>query len=146
MPLSRQVLKLLHRRRLRSAALNSPWVFPQERVPIGGHVSVSAIRREAKTAGYDTTVHGLRSSFKAWALDAGVPREVSEFALGHCVDSAVERAYSHGTDLFDRRKEVMQLWSDLLRLDTLIGGVSRLSRVATHQVAQTKHPTSQSVA
>ena len=113
-PLSRQALQLLHRRRMRSAELNSPWVFPQVREPIERHVSASAIRREIKAAGYDTTVHGLRSSFKAWALEAGVPREVSEFALGHRVGSAAERAYSHGTDLFDRRREVMQLWSDYL--------------------------------
>lgn len=82
----------------------------------------SGIRREIKAAGFDTTVHGLRSSFKAWALEAGVPREVSEFALGHRVGSAVERAYSHGTDLLDRRREVMQLWSDhLLPTDSSAG-------------------------
>ena len=117
-PLSRQTLRVLRGARLRSLASASSWVFPREREPIANHVTHSEIRREVKTAGYDTTVHGLRSSFKAWALEAGVPREVSEFALGHRVGSAVERAYSHGTDLFDWRREVMQLWSDyLLRAD-----------------------------
>lgn len=121
-PLSRQALRLLHGRRLRSEVLNSPWVFPKTREPIEGHVSASEIRREIKAAGYETTVHGLRSSFKAWTLEVEVPREVSEFALGHRVGSAVERAYSHGTDLFDRRKEVMQLWSDyLLPVDSSAG-------------------------
>ena len=113
-PLSRQALQVLRGARLRSLALASPWAFPQASEPIANHVTSSEIRREVKAAGYDTTVHGLRSSFKAWALETGVPREVSEFALGHRVGSAVERAYSHGTDLFDRRREVMQLWSDYL--------------------------------
>lgn len=113
-PLSRQALQVLRGARVRSLALASPWAFPQEREPIANHATPSEIRREVKAAGYDTTVHGLRSSFKAWALEMQVPREVSEFALGHRVGSAVERAYSHGTDLLDRRREVMQFWGDYL--------------------------------
>jgi integrase len=56
------------------------------------------------------TVHGFRSSFRDWCSETGVSREVAEQALAHTV-GGVEGAYNR-SDLFARRRVVMQGWSD----------------------------------
>lgn len=54
------------------------------------------------------TVHGLRSSFRDWCSETGVPREVAEQALAHTV-RGVEGAYAR-SDLFDLRQPIMEAW------------------------------------
>ena len=54
------------------------------------------------------TPHGLRASFRSWAAETGVAREVAEAALAHSA-SAVERAYQR-SDLLEARREVMEAW------------------------------------
>jgi integrase len=62
--------------------------------------------------GQPITIHGFRSSFRDWAGEqTDYPREVAELALAHSVGSDVERAYAR-TDLFDRRRLLMQAWAD----------------------------------
>lgn len=58
--------------------------------------------------------HGMRSTFRDWCSETGVQREVAEAALAHVVKSKVEAAYAR-SDLLERRREVMQEWSDYLR-------------------------------
>lgn len=59
------------------------------------------------------TTHGFRSAFRDWASEAAhAPREVAEAALAH-VSGEVERAYAR-SDLFDRRRDLMQRWSDFV--------------------------------
>ena len=59
--------------------------------------------------------HGFRSSFRDWAAErTDVPREVCELALAHVNSDRVEAAYRR-SDLFDRRRELMQSWSDYLK-------------------------------
>ena len=64
-----------------------------------------------KRMGYEhVTVHGFRSTFKDWAAECtNYPFEVRETALAHRVGDAVVRAYQR-TDLFDRRRELMDAW------------------------------------
>jgi len=58
--------------------------------------------------------HGLRSSFRDWVgEETSYPREVAEMALAHAVGNAVEAAYRRG-DLFEKRRLMMQDWSDFL--------------------------------
>ena len=60
------------------------------------------------------TVHGLRSTFRDWAAEvADADHAVMELSLAHAVGSQVERAYAR-SDLFDRRRALMQSWSDYL--------------------------------
>lgn len=59
------------------------------------------------------TVHGFRSSFRDWAGDSGVAREVAESALAHRVGNSVELAY-HRSDALERRRPVMEAWSDFV--------------------------------
>ena len=59
-------------------------------------------------------LHGFRSSFRDWAAECTeAPREVSELALAHVNSDRVEAAYRR-TDLFDRRRELMQQWDDYI--------------------------------
>ena len=60
--------------------------------------------------GIDATVHGFRSSFRDWAAEHGVERDIAEAALAHTVRNAVEAAYLR-TDYLEKRREVMQAWA-----------------------------------
>ena len=61
--------------------------------------------------------HGFRSSFRDWCSEqTDVPREVAEAALAHTVSDATERAYRR-SDLFERRRDLMQDWAAFLVLD-----------------------------
>ncbi len=57
------------------------------------------------------TVHGFRSAFRDWASESAyAAREVAEAALSHAVGNEAEQAYAR-SDLFDRRRELMQAWA-----------------------------------
>lgn len=58
------------------------------------------------------TVHGFRSSFRDWCAETGKPREIAEAALAHTV-AGVEGAYFR-SDLFDRRRVLMDQWAAFL--------------------------------
>ena len=58
--------------------------------------------------------HGFRSSFRDWAAEeTDHPREVVEAALAHVVKNKVEAAYRR-TDLFERRRRLMEDWARYL--------------------------------
>jgi integrase len=58
------------------------------------------------------TVHGFRSSFRDWCGDVGeVPQELAEAALAHAIKDTTERAYRRKSAV-ERRRKVMQSWSD----------------------------------
>ena len=60
--------------------------------------------------GMDATVHGFRSSFRDWAAEHGVERDIAEAALAHTVRNAVEAAYLR-TDYLEKRRGVMAKWA-----------------------------------
>ena len=58
--------------------------------------------------------HGFRSSFRDWAAEeTDHPREVVEAALAHVVGNKVDAAYRR-TDLFERRRRLMDDWATYL--------------------------------
>ncbi|MEW4468496.1 integrase arm-type DNA-binding domain-containing protein [Parasphingorhabdus sp. JC815] len=60
----------------------------------------------------NSTVHGLRSSFRDWVADqTDYPREVAEAALAHAVPNKVEAAYRR-TDFLEKRRALMDDWAD----------------------------------
>ena len=72
------------------------------------------LNRLLKSAGVDCVPHGMRSSFRDWAAECtAFPSEIAEHALAHVEPNKVKAAYLR-TDLFDRRVELMQSWSDYL--------------------------------
>lgn len=58
--------------------------------------------------------HGFRSSFRDWAGEATHhQQEVIEFALAHVIKDKAEAAYAR-SDLFDKRRKLMEDWADYL--------------------------------
>ena len=91
------------------AGLGVELIFPTKN---GKALSETAMWRTLKAAAPNATVHGLRSSFRDWAAENGVPREVAEASLAHTV-KGVEGAYLR-SDLVERRRPVMEAWADYL--------------------------------
>ena len=62
----------------------------------------------------DYVPHGFRSSFRDWSGEvSSYPRDVAEMALAHTIENKVEAAYRRG-DLFEKRRAMMQEWSDFI--------------------------------
>jgi integrase len=79
----------------------------------------------------DTVPHGFRASFRTWATErTSIPHEVIEQALAHVVSDATVRAYKR-TDLFDRRRKLMDAWARYCAAPALEGEVVPL-RSAEH--------------
>ena len=58
--------------------------------------------------------HGFRSSFKDWVIEqTNTPWAVGEAALAHTLGNSTEQAYAR-SDLFERRRGLMQEWADYL--------------------------------
>ena len=75
-------------------------------------LSDSTLSKLLREFGIGAVPHGFRSSFRDWAAErTEVPREVCELALAHVNSDPVEAAYRR-SDLFERRRELMQQWSD----------------------------------
>jgi integrase len=63
----------------------------------------------------DYVPHGFRSSFRDWSGEvSNFPRDVAEMALAHTIENKVEAAYRRG-DLFEKRRLMMQSWSNYLQ-------------------------------
>lgn len=113
MPLSDRAIEVL---RIRQAISdNTDIIFPSPRGNVLSDMALTKFLRTHKAAS-DTptrvaTAHGFRSSFRNWAFETGVHRDLVERALSHSVRSAVKAAY-HRTDLFEQRRSVMQSWAD----------------------------------
>jgi integrase len=71
----------------------------------------------------DITVHGFRSTFRDWAGETtGFPREVIEAALAHGIKDKAEAAYAR-SDLFDKRRILMQAWETIATSNAQSGNV-----------------------
>ena len=85
-------------------------IFPSIRTSteIGSQTILALLRRASADSA--VSVHGLRSSFRDWAAENGIAREIAEAALSHTV-GGVEGSYFR-SDLFERRREVMIAWGE----------------------------------
>ena len=112
-PLCRRALEILEE--ARALDRGSPLVFPGLRRNPIATTALSELLRELKIA---AVPHGFRSSFRDWAAeDTDHPREVVEAALAHKVRNPVEAAYRR-TDLFERRRRLMDDWAAYLAGET----------------------------
>jgi integrase len=100
----------------------------EEAAQTRGEPAESAGWRDEKS-GRPAVPHGLRSSFRDWAAEKGWDRDLAEIALAHKAGSAVERAYRRG-DLIERRRVMMEAWSDFLEGRATGENVVPLSRSA----------------
>ena len=78
----------------------------------GEPLSENAIRRvRDRMKRADVTPHGMRSSFKDWAMEeTDHPHHASELALGHKVGDEVEQAYRRG-DMLRKRFKLAEDWA-----------------------------------
>ena len=84
-------------------------VFPSV---TGKTLSDSTLSKLLRELGVGAVPHGFRSSFRDWCADSGQPREIAEAALAHTV-RGIEGAYFR-SDLFERRRQVMDDWADYI--------------------------------
>jgi len=108
-PLSSGALAVLQE--AQALADGSGVVFPSAR---GGPLSSEAIAKLVRDVKIGAVPHGFRSSFRDWAAECSdAPREVCELALAHVNTNAIEAAYRR-TDLFERRRALMEQWAAFL--------------------------------
>ena len=95
----------------RSVGDGSRLVFPSPRGKALSDMTLSKLVKEQRIA---AVPHGFRSSFRDWAAEeTDHPREVIEAALAHVVQNKVEAAYAR-SDLFERRRLLMDDWATYL--------------------------------
>ncbi len=104
-PLSDAALAVLGRAR----GLDPRMIFPaRKRGAIMHDMTIAAPLKRLDVPG---TVHGHRSTFRDWAAERTTfPREIAELSLAHEVGGVVERAYRR-SDLFDKRRDLMDQWA-----------------------------------
>lgn len=109
-PLSPQALAVL--RQAQALSAGSELVFPGARA--GRPLSDMTLLKLVRSLGFDTHIHGFRTSFRTWAQErTSFAREVAEAALAHSVGDVVERAYAR-SDVFEKRRRLMETWADYL--------------------------------
>ena len=111
-PLCGRALEILDA--ARTLGDGNPLVFPMRS---GRAISASTLPKMLQYHEIAAVPHGFRSSFRDWAAEkTDHPREVIEAALAHVVQNKVEAAYAR-SDLFERRRLLMDDWSAYLADD-----------------------------
>jgi len=91
---------------------NSDLIFPGTREDKS--LSDMTLSKLMKELTIPAVPHGFRSSFRDWAGEqTHHPREVIEFALAHVIKDKAEAAYAR-SDLFEKRRALMDDWSSYL--------------------------------
>ena len=89
--------------------MGSRLVFPSRKGKPLSNMAFAMVLRRLDVG--DSVPHGFRSTFKDWTLEqTSSPWAVVETALAHTLGSATEAAYAR-TDLFERRRELMEIWA-----------------------------------
>ena len=108
-PLCARALAILDEARILRDATGL--VFPGTRRGPFSDMTLSKLLRDL---GIEAVPHGFRSSFRDWAGECtSFPREVCETALAHVNPNKVEAAYAR-SDLFEKRRELMERWARYL--------------------------------
>jgi integrase len=114
-PLSRQALDIL--RELKTITGNGRWLFPSVRTvlrPISENTLNAALRRLGYASG-DMSTHGFRAMAATRLNEAGCWNpDAIERQMAHEEANAVRRAYTHATEYWVERVQMMQAWSDYL--------------------------------
>ena len=114
-PLSRRAAEILEAARTLGDG-SGPLVFPNR---TGTPLPEKKLRRMLQDLSIAAVPHGFRSTFRDWAAErTNHPREVVEAALAHMVQNKVEAAYAR-SDLFERRRRLMDEWAAYVEWRTL---------------------------
>ena len=108
-PLCRRSMDILDA--ARTLGEGNALVFPNR---LGNRIKSTFLSDLLRNLDIAAVPHGFRSSFRDWAAEeTDHPREVVEAALAHVVRNRVEAAYAR-SDLFERRRRLMDDWSTYL--------------------------------
>jgi integrase len=107
-PLSEAALAVLREAAELRAGDGDGFVFPGMKGGLSNMALLMTLRRMERG---DLTAHGFRSSFRDWAAETGKPADIAEAALAHTLGSKTQAAYQRG-DLLDRRRRLMQQWTE----------------------------------
>jgi len=119
-PLSKDALELV-----KSLPLidNQSFLFPNSK---GGCLSDVGLSKALHEIMDGVTVHGFRSSFRQWAAEqTSFPESVCELALAHVNSNRTEAAYQR-SDLFERRRELMEAWCGYLSARSEVVSIHKL--------------------
>jgi integrase len=106
-PLQPRLIEIL--KEAQKLSEGSLYIFSNSRT--GKPLSNMAFLMLLRTMKLDITTHGFRSSFRDWASErTNIPRDVCEAALAHSLKDKTEAAYKR-TDLFEKRRKLMNLWT-----------------------------------
>ncbi len=104
-PLTPRVIEILKSQHGKHAEL----IFPSDK---GRAYSDMTFTMALRRLGHTFTVHGFRSTFRDWSAEqTSFPREVCEAALSHTSGKDATEAAYFRSDLFEKRRELMTLWS-----------------------------------
>ncbi len=79
-----------------------------------GQLSDVSIRKVLHNYNPEYSLHGFRSTFRQWCAErTDVAPEIAELALAHGDPNRIQATYQR-SDLLDRRRELMQQWSDFV--------------------------------
>ena len=134
-PLCARAVEVLHAaERLRQGsptAESAGLVFPSAH---GKQLADARLSKLLDQLGIGAVPHGFRSSFRDWASErTNHPREVVEAALAHVVRNQTEAAYAR-SDLFDRRRQLMNDWMQFLDPERGRLAAAATVTVLTHDV------------
>ena len=86
-------------------------MFPN---PQGQPFAAATLSHLLKKLGTGAVPHGFRSSFDGWAAErSNASREVIDLALAHVERNKTRAAYAR-SDLFERRRSLMEDWAEFL--------------------------------
>jgi integrase len=127
-PLSDRALEILS-----GLPRSGPYVFggakPLQATALRRQV-LTRLRPGANRLCSSATVHGMRATFKTWAGEhTNFARETVEIALAHKTGNQTEQAYERG-DKFEKRRRLMQSWTDFLGKPVHAGIVTPIGRRA----------------
>lgn len=87
-------------------------VFKNTRAFKHGVITENSFNNWLKDAGFKSTAHGVRSSFRDWCGDNQIcSRDLAEMCLHHKVKNEVEAAYFR-SDMLKQRAGILQKWSN----------------------------------
>ncbi len=118
-PLSAAAIDLLEK--AKALGNGSGLVFPSAR---GKELSDNTLSKLLRELEIPSTIHGFRASFRTWCQEqSNVSYGVAEAALAHVTGDKTVAAYAR-SDLFDKRRKLMESWAGYLALQR--GEVVRL--------------------
>lgn len=92
------------------------------------HIGIAATAKLLRELRPEVHQHGFRSTFRDWCGEqTAYAHDVVEMALAHRVGTATEVAYRR-TDLFDKRRKLMEAWAQFCATPSAKGNVIPMQR------------------